>query len=128
MFSLLKKHKVYLVYIPLALYWVILFTLTTIPTDSIPKVGGSDKIKHFGAFFILSVLLNLTLKVQNKYRLLFNKAALFTVLIVAIYGMIDEIHQIFIPGRFGEFYDWLADFIGAVTGVFLTNKFIIKKD
>ena len=38
-------------------------------------------------------------------------------IIVTFYGMLDEFHQSFIPGRSMEFFDWLADFLGAAAGI-----------
>ena len=74
---------------------------------------------HLLAYFVLAILLNLTLLFQKKSRLLFNKASLATLLICIIYGALDEVHQIFIPGRYAEFLDWLADFAGVILGIFL---------
>ena len=58
---------------------------------------------------------------------LFNKwPATFTVIIASIYGMFDEIHQMFVPGRSAEFLDWLADFGGSLVAVLITS-YLIKK-
>ena len=40
----------------------------------------------------------------------------FVILIVSGYGIIDEIHQSFVPGRFPSFFDWTADTLGAILG------------
>ena len=72
MFEYLEKRKVYLVYVPLIIYWIILFTATSLPAANLPSVAISDKIKHFGAFLGLSVLLSLTLLYQNKNLLFKN--------------------------------------------------------
>ena len=126
MFEYLEKRKVYLVYVPLIVYWIMLFIATTLPVSSLPSVDVSDKLKHFGAFFGLSVLLSLTLIYQNKVLLLkkyFLVAALIT---SSVYGLLDEIHQSFIPGRNSEFLDWFADSLGAVAGVFIIS-YLLKK-
>jgi len=110
----LEKRKVYLVYLPLIFYWIILLAATSFPTTALPSVGVGDKFMHFGAYFVLGVLLNLTLMFQDKYILLKRKNTLFTFLIVVFYACIDEIHQHFIPGRSMEFYDFVADIFGLV--------------
>ncbi len=126
MFDYLEKRKVYLVYVPLILYWILLFTATSLPTTNLPSVAVSDKIKHFSAFFGLSVLLSLTLLYQNKI-ILFKKHFLSVALIISsFYGVMDEIHQGFIPGRNSEFLDWVADSLGAIAGV-LFIYFLLKK-
>lgn len=121
MFEFLEKRKIWLVYIPLGIYWIILFTATSIPIDQLPSLGLSDKINHFVAFFILAVLLFLTLKYQRKNYYLFNNASLIAFIVSLIYGAIDEIHQMWIPGRYAEMLDWLADGFGALAGVLVVS-------
>ena len=121
MFEYLEQRKTWLVYLPLALYWIILFTATTLPGNQLPDLHLSDKIEHFSAFFILAVLLNLALIFQRKSFVLFKYAALVTIVITLFYGAIDELHQIFIPGRSADIRDWLADATGVILGVFILN-------
>jgi VanZ family protein len=110
-----------LVYIPLILYWIILFTATTLPGNQLPDLGFSDKLEHFSAFFILAVLLNLTLLFQKKSEFLFKYAVILTILICMFYGAFDEIHQLIIPGRSADIRDWIADSSGVLLGVFILN-------
>ncbi|GBD89187.1 vanZ like family protein [bacterium BMS3Abin03] len=119
MFEYLEKNKVYLVYTPLVVYWLFLILATSLPAANMPKIAISDKIEHFGAFFGLSVLLSLTLLYQQKNLLLKKYFLVFTLIIVSGYGVIDEIHQAFIPGRNSDILDWTADSIGAITAVLL---------
>lgn len=121
MFEYLEQRKIWLVYLPLALYWIILFTATTLPGNQLPDLHLSDKIEHFSAFFILSVLLNLALMFQKKSFILYKYSALVTIIITLSYGAVDELHQIFIPGRSADIRDWLADATGVILGVFILN-------
>jgi VanZ family protein len=86
----------------------------------------SDKINHFGAYGLLSVLLYLNLYFQDKIKLLNKFPETFTVLIASIYGLLDELHQMFVPGRSAEFLDWLADFSGSLVAV-LISRYLIKR-
>ena len=119
MFNFLERHKGVLVYLPLIFYWIILFTLTTLPAQSVPSVGVSDKLEHLLAYFVLSILLYLTLLFQKKSVLLKNYAMLFTLLIVFAYGVLDEVHQLMIPGRSCELLDFLADILGGIIGIII---------
>lgn len=119
MFEFLSKRKVLLVYTPLIVYWLILFTATSIPTKDLPSIGFSDKVNHLMAYFVLSVLVYLTLLFQRKSELLFNYAPIVTLIISSFYGIADELHQMFIPGRSAEVFDWFADAIGAILGILL---------
>jgi len=126
LFKYLEKRKVWLVYIPLAIYWIILFTATSLPIERLPSVGFNDKINHFLAYFILAVLVNLTLIYQRKSRFLFQKAPIVTIIIGLLYGAFDELHQIFVPGRFAETLDWMADGLGTIVGVLVVYYLISR--
>ncbi|MGE5437649.1 MAG: VanZ family protein [Syntrophothermus sp.] len=118
MFSLIKNRKI--IFALLIIYWVILFVATSLPSSSLPDIKVGDKIEHFLAFFILAILLNLSLKYQNKSKLFSEKSYLFTFIIIFVYSIIDELHQHLIPGRFADFYDFIADNIGAILGLLFT--------
>ena len=126
MFEFLEKRKVWLVYIPLITYWLILFVATTLPVERLPSIGLTDKINHFIAYFVLAVLVNLTLIYQRKSKFLFKKALISTIVICLFYGALDELHQLLVPGRSAETLDWVADASGTFTGVlivyFLINR------
>ena len=126
MFEFLKKRKIWLVYIPLTIYWAILFIATSIPVERLPSIGFTDKINHFIAYFILAVLVNLTLIYQRKSRFLFEKAPVATIVICLFYGAVDELHQLLVPGRSAETLDWIADALGTILGV-LVIYFLITK-
>ena len=115
-----------MVYVPLIIYWLILITATSLPVERLPSIGFNDKISHFIAYFSLSVLVNLTLIYQRKSRLLFEKAPIATIIICLFYGALDEVHQMFVPGRFAETLDWVADASGTIMAVLIVN-FLINK-
>jgi VanZ family protein len=48
------------------------------------------------------------------------------ILTATIYGLVDEIHQAFIPGRFYELLDWVADIIGACVGSIFVGVLLRK--
>lgn len=122
-----KINRVFLfIYLPLIIHWVTIFILTSLPSDKLPSVEVSDKINHFLAFFVLGFFLNLTLKYQTKFPELKKNILLITVIIAAGYGLLDELHQLLVPGRSAEVLDWIADFIGAFSGCFLA-EFIYKR-
>jgi len=120
----LEKHKILLVYVPLVFYWIVLFIATTLPTERMPSFDISDKLQHFGAYLVLSVLFNLTISFQTKIKLIREKHYFFTLIIVAVYAAFDEIHQYFIPGRSCEFLDFFADIVGLLAG--LSIVFLIR--
>jgi VanZ family protein len=122
----LEKHKKYLVYLPLVLYWILILTLTSLPAVDVPNVHINDKIEHFMAYGGLGFLLNLSLRIQNKFKLVKKYPAWFAVLFVSAYGAIDELHQLFIPGRSCDILDWSADTIGVLIGVTIMTTLLWK--
>jgi VanZ family protein len=125
LFDFIEKNKKKLIYIPLGIYWFILLILTTLPGKDLPKTGVNDKIEHLTAYFFLSILLSLTLFFQNKYYKMKKYFAVFSGLIIGLYAALDEIHQLFVPGRDCDILDWTADMIGTSIGI-LIIIFLIK--
>jgi VanZ family protein len=119
-----ELHKKYLVYLPLVLYWLLILTLTSLPGYDVPDVKINDKIEHLMAFGGLGFLLNLSLRIQNKFTLIKKHPAISTILIVSAYAAFDELHQLFIPGRTCDILDWTADTIGVIIGVILMTILI----
>ena len=127
MYKKLKERRVTFLYIPLALYWIVLFIATTIPAPVLPDIlDFSDKIKHFIAYSGFAFLLSLSLHFQEKYKKFAQYFFLYSMLIVAIYGGLDEIHQNFVPNRMCEFWDWVADLVGGVFGISISVAFLRK--
>lgn len=80
-----------------------------------PNVSGIDKVGHFIVYGWLGVL---WARVPWVARL--KPLGVWTAVAVAsLYGITDEFHQSFTPGRGVEFADWLADTAGALVAVTL---------
>lgn len=126
-YNQIRDNKVYLVYTPLILYWILLAIATSIPTQNFPKfLTASDKVEHLLAYFGLALLFSLTLHFQQKNKFLSKNFYFAAIIIISSYGLIDEFHQYFIPGRFFDMLDWLANFTGTLIGSSVTYFFIKK--
>ena len=90
--------------------------LSLITIGNVKTIGSSfdDKINHFGAYFILTLLL------FNYYNKLELKNALMYALITAFsYGFVMELLQNFLTtSRMFDGYDLVANFFGAIIAVF----------
>lgn len=118
LYKKLYERRVILIYVPLLLYWLILFIATTIPTDSIPQFfNAQDKAEHFIAYCILGILLYFAFVFQKKYPSWYRRPILYSLLVIGIYAAVDELHQLLIPGRYCDFLDWTADVIGGIIGI-----------
>lgn len=122
---LLENKKV--AYILLSIYWAILFIGTTLPGSQVPSLGMSDKSKHFGGYMVLTILLYITLLFQDKFKVLKHHSAVAAFSIIAVYGVLDELHQRLIPGRSCDINDWIADMIGVTIGLIILKLFLKKK-
>ena len=97
----------------LALYWLLIFVGTHLPTTAMPDISMSDKLCHALAFCGLSFLLAWALPSQGK-RL---THVVWAGLVALAYGCADELTQYFIPGRMCDFWDLVADGAGIIIGL-----------
>ena len=116
--TIITRKKIF-VYTPLALIWVLLFILTSLPGSELPAIKVSDKVLHFISYEVLGIFLYLTLVIQNQIKLMKTFPALSALMVAVVYGGFDEIHQSVIPGRSCDIYDWIADICGALCAVTL---------
>ena len=80
----------------------------------------SDKFNHFVAFAIGGWLAASALRLSGQGPAIAGRI-LLAVALVAAFGAVDEALQTFTPGRTGgDLYDWIADFLGAISGALLT--------
>jgi len=103
----------------LALAWMaLLFYLSHQPSLETPMLfSGQDKVLHAAVYALLGLLL---LAAQPRQAQGYSRQQVgISVLIASLYGLSDEIHQYFIPGRSSEVLDWVADTAGALIAVSL---------
>lgn len=97
-------------------YMLLIWALSSFPIQlDFSRVPLRDKGVHFVEYGTLSVLLTHALRSTAAQR---NALALWAaaVLITVVWGAIDEIHQAFVPGRFSDVGDLIADACGAALG------------
>jgi VanZ family protein len=75
-----------------------------------------DKAEHFIAFAAGAANLALVLRWSTLWPA--ARVALAAIIAISTFAAIDEIHQLFTPGRSGaDVFDWMADTLGAAAGV-----------
>jgi VanZ family protein len=93
--------------------------------SSLPQPGnifGLDKIEHFVAYAVLAAAAGLWIS-SGSWRRRSWPWFLLAAGIAAAYGIIDEVHQSFVPGRDCSVWDWIADALGAIAGAALIRTF-----
>lgn len=97
------------------LYWardqLLNLGLTQIISFGYYTYGHRDKVLHMGLYFGFGVLLHLSFR-NSKNIFLSRYAAIFAILVGVFYGITDEFHQSFVPGRTASEWDLFADGIG----------------
>lgn len=78
-----------------------------------PKIEHFDKVVHFSVYGLLGTLV---VRAWGRPR------AIWAVVAVSAFGVSDELHQYFTPGRSMEFADWVADTAGAVVAVWAYTR------
>lgn len=123
--SLIKLTKFW---IPPILWALIIFTFSSFPTIETTDFFLWDfLIKKSAHLFEYGVLAILLYRALLNYDVNTNKALFFAILIAGLYGVSDEFHQSFIPGRGPAVRDVIIDIIGATIGVLLTRKYSKSK-
>lgn len=113
---MLHHPRVRRLFLVLALGWAaLIFYLSHQPgLDIKPLFTHQDKLLHLFAYGVLGFLAMGSCRAGScRHRATHYWLA---VLLVGLYGVLDEFHQYFIPGRQSDVYDVLADVTGALLG------------
>ncbi|MDP2300717.1 MAG: VanZ family protein [Coriobacteriia bacterium] len=95
-----------------AVVWMaVIFGLSSLPGSSVPGRYGS--LGHLVVYAVLGALYYAALA----GRLPVGRAALIAIALASAYGITDEFHQSFVPGRVPDPVDWLVDTTGAALAV-----------
>lgn len=79
--------------------------------------GVFRKMAHFSEYFILGILMYINIKEYYKKPNIY----ILCIILCFLYAASDEIHQLFISGRYGSFIDVLIDTSGSATGSFIIH-------
>lgn len=122
---------------PPAIVAIIIFYLCClIPTRDIPEVGfdffiPTDKIVHFLMYFGLALVASINYIYDKEGNIIILKLILFAVFIPILYGgLIEVIQNEYFPERSGDWYDFLADALGALASLPLSlwfRRFLLNR-
>jgi VanZ family protein len=119
---LFKKYIKKYLWIAVIIYAALIFVGSSIPGTEIDTgPPGFDKVLHLFEYLILSFLIYFAIVSDNRiinYKIIF----FISFLLSSLYGISDEIHQLFVPNRFFELLDIFTDSIGSLLGSFWAFK------
>jgi VanZ family protein len=115
-----SKSKRIIFSLPLIAVSIFIFYLSSISQPPIPDFGfdWQDKVLHFIAFFVYGIT-GIIFSLVNFSLGKIKKTIIIVLFIGSIFGISDELHQYFVPGRDCSLFDWIADVIGILSSLIL---------
>jgi len=115
---------------------VIFYLCCLIPPGNVPEVGFEffipmDKVVHFLMYFGLAGVASFNYIYDKKGHIIILKLIAFAILIPILYGGLIEILQAkYFAERSGDWYDFLADVLGALASLpfsFWFRRFLLSR-
>jgi len=102
--------------VPVLVYAVLIFIVSSITKfpDSTPSFFGFDKLAHFCEYYLFGFLSCRWVSAMET-PFLKGRAVWITIILGTLYGLGDEWHQSFVPGREASLWDALFDSLGVLT-------------
>ena len=114
-------------WLPVFIWLIIIFAFSNNPTVRASEIHWRDfsvkKSAHVIIYAILSTLIYRALKSNNVEM---KKTGYISVFLASFYGITDEFHQSFTPGRDPTFRDIIFDTIGATLAIYFIWKLLPK--
>jgi hypothetical protein len=113
-------------WVPVIAYMAMLFGFSSLSTLPTPPGRLSYYEVHVGAYAILGLLTSRALA-KGRLRNVTWKVICGAIVISSLYGVSDEYHQRFVPGREFDLLDMFADTVGSFVGAFAVGAWSIIK-
>jgi VanZ family protein len=111
--------KILRFWFPLVLYSVMIFCVSSWPgAHTYRRIFHYDKILHIIEYIPFGFFGGRALH-KSFFPIRFKAVGLGVLVMALLYGLSDEWHQSFVPGRSASIYDVAADLIGALGGCYL---------
>jgi VanZ family protein len=114
-----KSRRALLPWIAVIGWAAVLFGLSSIPGSDLPttSIPSADKWVHICLYGVFGLLCFRA--VSGSFALTVRKALVTSVLMVLLYGISDEVHQVWVPRRSPDPMDVAADVTGGIAGALL---------
>ena len=120
-----KFQKILKYWLPVFIWAFIIFSFSAYPTIRTSEIQWKDffvkKSLHIIEYAIFASLLYRAIR---KEGVIGKKAALYSIFFSVLYGLSDEFHQNFTPGREPKFRDVIFDTIGSFLAIYIIWKLL----
>lgn len=99
--------------------YLLYFLSSSVVTIPGPRFPLKDKVLHFGAYGVMAWLAWQVLRRWTEAG-----HGFWAWLYAAVYGATDEWHQYYVPGRYADVWDWVADITGAALTLLAANLWL----
>jgi len=103
------------------LWMAVIFGLSSLSGSSVPE--GPPALGHFVLYVILGALYYFTLPGDKRGW----RVVVLAIVLASAYGVSDEFHQSFVPGRTPDVMDWLVDTAGATLAVLAARAWVAHR-
>ncbi|MCX8006647.1 MAG: VanZ family protein [Coriobacteriia bacterium] len=104
-------------WVPSLAWMSVIFWFSSRPGSDVP--GKIAPLAHFAEYAILGALLMFAASDPARW--------LDMALVASTYGITDEIHQAFVPGRTPDVGDWVLDTVGALAGALIVARVLQRR-
>lgn len=123
---MMKFFRVYGMSLVLSLAILYVSIIRTVPEVPQLQFEGLDKVIHFLMYFLLAAVVCFELY-RQRYDFKERTMRLWGLVYPIVYGgVIELLQENFFPPRSGDWFDWLADALGAIAAFFLA-KWLLPK-
>jgi VanZ family protein len=130
------KHDILFFWDPVFVYMGIIIYMSSIPKPLIPGIvyygisqivatHQTNYVLHFIEFFMFSFLFSVACR-HSKHSIFRSHHYILGLIIGILFGISDEIHQFFVPGRVCALTDIFADSLGAMGSQIF--RWILKRE
>ena len=112
-------------WVAVALWLALQVLLTSLPGKSIP-IGLPHPLDWAGHFCLYGGLGAFIARAAALRRWPLHRLV-WTGVLLSAWALVDELHQLFIPGRDAEVGDWLSDTLGASVGLYVGTRLMSSR-
>lgn len=120
-------RKVIRFWLPVVIWAVVIFLFSARPTRRATQIFWQDfiikKSAHVFEYGVLTLLLYRALKEVGVEK---KEAGVYSIILAVLYGVSDEFHQSFTPGRESTIRDVIFDTIGAILAIYGLWRYLPK--